>query len=261
VSKIKLNIAILGKEAWHFTDLFTEENLRLLKSHKDISSEDDFVFALSYPKLIPGEYLNRPRAGVLVNHSSDLPRGRGWAPIQWSVLKKLDQITVTLFRAVEEVDAGDWCFKERYSIEPYDTIYDLYEKDRIVTRRMLVRVVKAYKSGSLIFHKQEGMSEYWPKRKPKNSELPPKQSLSALWDYIRICNNEHYPAFFFSFGEKILVLHRKEYYEHSLVLDMDKQKSLSDVWERRIQKKSGCVGRMNIAGRTIYLEFQEAERD
>jgi methionyl-tRNA formyltransferase len=56
--------------------------------------------------IIPADILTRPCHEVWVNHSSDLLKARGWAPLQWSVLKGLPEITVTIFKAVAECDAG-----------------------------------------------------------------------------------------------------------------------------------------------------------
>ena len=192
----RLNIKLMGKESRYFEGLFPDENEALIISHKDITPEDDFVFCLSYPKIILEPYISLPRVGVFVNHSSDLPKGRGWAPLQWSVLKQLDMITVTLFKAVTAMDAGDWCFKESYPVEIYDTIYTLYEKDREASKRLLQKAVSAYKTGTLVFHKQTGNPEYWPKRTPNDSQLDSQLSIGELWNHISICDNDAYPAFF-----------------------------------------------------------------
>ncbi len=257
----KLNIKLLGKEAGRLIGIFPNDNENLIENHKEITCEDDIIFCLSYPLIIPEKYLLKPRVGVFVNHSSDLPKGRGWAPLQWSVLKKLDKVTITLFKASKDMDMGDWCFKEHYPIENYDTIYDLYNKDRALTRKMLKNLVSAYKSGNLIFHKQKGSPEYWPKRTPGDSLLDPSLSLIELWDSIRICDNNDYPAFFLSENSKIIVrhnvIHPIENDNKSSEIELPVEQPLSKVWNNMICKKYQEKAFYFVIGdRKVYLNFE-----
>lgn len=199
----RLRIALIGREAPLYVEAFRDHDCRVIERAEDISAQDDLVFALSFPRLIPAEILARPRHGVFVNHSSDLPRGRGWAPLQWSVLKGLIEVTVTLFKAVPEADAGPWAFKQSFPIERHDTLDSLYAKDREVSIALFRKLIEAVQSARLTLHTQEGEPTHWPKRGPADSELDPSRSLSELWDHIRVCDNERYPAFFMIDGRKV----------------------------------------------------------
>ena len=42
----------------------------------------------------------------LVVHESNLPKGKGWSPLTWQVIEGKNRIPITLFEAVEKVDAG-----------------------------------------------------------------------------------------------------------------------------------------------------------
>ena len=42
-----------------------------------------------------------------VVHPSKLPKGKGFSPLAWQILDGLNNIPVTLFEAVEKVDAGE----------------------------------------------------------------------------------------------------------------------------------------------------------
>src|SRR5579863_9147608 len=103
-----LQIALIGREAENYVIDFPGHTCRVIRSLQEISTQDDFVFCLSLTEIIPETLLKRPRHGVWVNHSSDLPCGRGWAPLQWSVLNKLSDVTVTLFKASSGVDDGPY---------------------------------------------------------------------------------------------------------------------------------------------------------
>ena len=46
----------------------------------------DLVFVLGYTRLLKGKILDENKL-LLVIHESDLPKGRGFAPVQWQVLE------------------------------------------------------------------------------------------------------------------------------------------------------------------------------
>ena len=53
--------------------------------------------------------------------------------------------------------------------------------------------------------KEEDATTFSDARKPLNSELNPLISLTKLYNWIRACDAEHYPAFFYLGEEKIFV--------------------------------------------------------
>ena len=78
-----------------FTSKFVEalrenQSIRLYTSYQfeDIENNIDIVFTYNYDKIIPVEYFSVPKIGIFVLHSSDLPKGRGWAPIYNSIINK-----------------------------------------------------------------------------------------------------------------------------------------------------------------------------
>lgn len=248
-----LNIRLLGKEVGYFTDVFSEHAVEVLTSHEEVEKDVHFVFCLSYPKIIPEPWLQVPKVGFFINHSSDLPEGRGWAPLQWSVLKGLKQVTATFFRAEPGVDSGNWCYKESYPIWRSDTIEDLYLRDRELTRHFMKRVVEEYLSGSLQFYPQQGAVEYWRRRYPEDSKVDMNQPLAVIWDQLRICDNNAYPAFFVSEGStvviKLLPLSRAT---TAPELDSLGGRTLREVWTQSQERQF----LFQVDGRSFMLEFK-----
>jgi methionyl-tRNA formyltransferase len=86
-----------------FTPLdFSEETvLKILKN-----LEPDLIIVMGYGLKLPNKVLNLPRLGCINIHVSLLPRWRGAAPIEYALLNG-DKVTgVTIFKLVEEMDAG-----------------------------------------------------------------------------------------------------------------------------------------------------------
>lgn len=200
-----LKITLLGRQAREFADVFGSHAVRIARVHSDIRKDDDLVFCLSHDQIVPQRFLVRPRIGVFVVHSTDLPKGRGWAPLNWSILKGLHKVTVTLFHAQPRVDAGPWYFKTVFPIHPLDTITDLRRKDSAAVRKLLGRFMRALDRGSLSAQPQRGTPEYWPRRTPADSELDAGRPLTELWNQMRACDNADYPAFFRLHGRRIFL--------------------------------------------------------
>ena len=70
----------------------------------------DIVFVLGYTKLLKGKIFESNDL-LLVIHESDLPQGRGFAPVQWQILQNINNITVCLLKVSTEADMGDICEK------------------------------------------------------------------------------------------------------------------------------------------------------
>lgn len=203
--KDKFNIALIGNSAVEYIEDFKKHNCRIIQKQTEIRKEDDIVFCLNYDQIISEKYLQLPKYGIYVNHSSDLPSGKGWAPLQWSVLHGLSKVTITLFKANTGLDSGLWAYKSKFTILKTDTINDLYKKDHFYSAKLFNKLLDAIKEDRLILKKQKGESSYWRKRTPEDSELDGNKTLFDLWNHIRICDNNRYPAYFIYNNKKIIL--------------------------------------------------------
>lgn len=82
---------------------------------RDIKKEickGDICFIISCIIIIDEIYLKLNKNNLVV-HSSDLPSGKGFTPMQWQILEGKNDIMVTLFEADKEVDAGPYYLKSK----------------------------------------------------------------------------------------------------------------------------------------------------
>ena len=77
----------------------------------------DFIVVAAYGKILPKEILDIPEYGCINIHGSLLPKYRGAAPIQRSVLAGDPLSGVTIMNMAEECDAGDILAQKAISIE------------------------------------------------------------------------------------------------------------------------------------------------
>ena len=66
----------------------------------------DVGVVVAYGRILPRAVLDAPRLGCVNIHASLLPRWRGAAPIQWSIVHGDEETGVTLMQVDEQMDAG-----------------------------------------------------------------------------------------------------------------------------------------------------------
>ena len=85
--------------------------------------EPDIVVVIAYGKIIPKRFLNLAKHGFINVHASLLPKWRGAAPIQRSIMNLDNQTGISIMRIVEELDAGPVMHQDKIQInETIDTL-------------------------------------------------------------------------------------------------------------------------------------------
>ena len=69
----------------------------------------DIIVVVAYGQLLPEYVLNYPKYGCVNVHGSLLPKYRGAAPIQWSVINGDKTTGVTTMYMDKSLDTGDRC--------------------------------------------------------------------------------------------------------------------------------------------------------
>ena len=87
---------------------------------------DIFVVA-AFGQILPEEILNMPRLGCINVHASLLPKYRGAAPIQWSILNGDSVTGVTIMQMGIGLDDGDILTQVEVPIESEDTGGSLFD--------------------------------------------------------------------------------------------------------------------------------------
>ena len=66
----------------------------------------DIVVVIAYGKIIPKRFLNLAKYGFINVHASLLPKWRGAAPVQRSIMNLDSETGISIMKVVEELDAG-----------------------------------------------------------------------------------------------------------------------------------------------------------
>ncbi|OWY27429.1 methionyl-tRNA formyltransferase [Herbaspirillum robiniae] len=155
----------------------------------------DFCFCLSFSKIISAD-ARKHFKHTLVVHESDLPNGRGWAPMTWQILEGKKRIPVTLIEAVDNVDAGPIYLQEWIDLDGTELNPEWRMLQAHATQRLCLQWLKAYPSIINEARQQTGEGSLYPRRRPGDSKLDPRKTLAEQFDLLRVVDNKDYPAFF-----------------------------------------------------------------
>ncbi|WDV46144.1 formyltransferase family protein [Clostridiaceae bacterium M8S5] len=167
----------------------------------------DLAFFLGCEKIIPEKYLELNEHNLVI-HESDLPQGKGWSPLTWQILENKNRITITLFEASTNVDAGDIYLQELIYLNGTELLSELKHKQGIYTEKLVLDYVNKYPNVKR--RKQCGEESYYKKRTPEDSELDISNSIKEQFNLLRVVDNDRYPAFFRMNGHKYVLKIYKE---------------------------------------------------
>ena len=179
----------------------------LFFKHENIDEEFKIVFVLNYYRIIEKEYLNKHKHNLVI-HQSNLPKGKGWAPLFWQILKGKNRIPIVLFEAVAGMDEGGIYIKDYVQYKGYELSDELRAKQAQKIKELCLKFLDEY--GKLKPKKQKGKPSFYSRRTPEDSELDINKTLKEQFNLLRTVNNEDFPAFFCYKNHKyVLRIYRK----------------------------------------------------
>jgi methionyl-tRNA formyltransferase len=183
------------------------DNAQLFRSADDVLT-GGCAFFLSCCKLVPAEILKRNHIN-LVAHASALPKGRGFSPAVYQVLEGKNRIPVTLFEAVEEVDAGDIFLGREIELKGHELNDEIRASLGTAINQMILQWLEQA-SPRIWQHPQEGEPSWYPRRRPEDSRLDPDKTIAEQFDLLRVVDNERYPAFLDYRGHRYILTIKRQ---------------------------------------------------
>ena len=104
--------------------------------------EADIMVVIAFGQILPKEILEMTPYGCVNVHASLLPKYRGAAPIQWSIIDGETVTGVTTMQMDEGLDTGDMLLKTEIVIEEKETGGSLHDKLAAARCKALCRDIK-----------------------------------------------------------------------------------------------------------------------
>lgn len=167
----------------------------------------ELIVVVAYGKILPESVLSIPPRGCINVHGSLLPKYRGSAPIQWSVIRGERVTGVTTMFMDKGIDTGDMIFTQSTEIGPEETSGELYDRLKELGAALLAKTLAAAASGELPRTKQQDeLATYAPPLKKMDGLLDFNKPAEEL--YHLICGLNPWPVAYTTFQGKNLKVYR-----------------------------------------------------
>lgn len=171
---IELNIPVLCPEKL--------KEPELLKQLEEISP--DIIVVIAF-KILPREVFSKAQIASFNVHPSLLPKYRGPAPINWTIINGENETGLTTFILQEEVDAGNIILQWRYTIPDGFTAVDLHDFLAPKAGEIAVETCKILLNGNYQLKKQEdSLATKAPKIYPEQCEIQWNKRARELRNFI-----------------------------------------------------------------------------
>jgi methionyl-tRNA formyltransferase len=181
-----------------------KDNNEEYESFKKI--EADLVVVVAYGQIIPKEFLSLSKKGFINIHASILPRWRGAAPIQRSIMNLDKETGVSIMKIAEKLDTGPICNTYKINLENNLNAKDIGEKLSLLAAEKILDNIDDILDDKATFIEQDhSKATYASKIQKSEGEIDWTESAQNIIGKI----NGLYPtpgAFFIYNGERYKIL-------------------------------------------------------
>ncbi len=163
----------------------------------------ELIVVVAYGKILPEYVLNYPKYGCVNVHASLLPKYRGAAPIQWSVINGERETGVTTMYMEKGLDTGDMIFKAKTELSPTETYGTLHDRLSIMGAELLSETVYAIENGTAPREKQnDDESCYAPMLSKETGHIDWSRPANEVLSLIR--GTDPFPGCYTMYNDEML---------------------------------------------------------
>ena len=223
-----------------------EEEYKFLK---DLNA--DLAIVVAYGQIIPKNFLNLTKKGFINIHGSILPKWRGAAPIQRSIMNLDNEIGISIMKIAEELDSGPVCNIYKFKLDNKINSEEVSEKLSLLAAEKILDNIDDIFEDKVKFIDQDHSKATYAKKIQKNEgRINWNDEVSKI---VGIINGLFpSPGAFFNFsGERYKILKAEigngsgkvgEVISDSLEIACVKNKSLKILEIQREGKKPQKIG-------------------
>ena len=185
----------------HPVSLKTQEELEHIKGLKP-----DLVVVVAYGKILPSNFLNIKNSLFINAHASLLPKWRGAAPMQRSILNCDEETGVTIMKIVPKLDAGPILIKSKIKITKDTNCEELSDQLSKLGVNLILKALDLIKKDEAKFTPQNDKNATYAKKIEK-SESKIDWNLDAKNIIAKINAFHPNPGSWFNFkGSRIKII-------------------------------------------------------
>ena len=187
--------------------LFQPERLKdnnFVNSLKDLAPD---LFVVVAFRILPREVFSIPVYGSFNLHASLLPKYRGAAPIQWSIINGDKETGVTTFALEDKVDTGNIFIQKKIEISDNDNFGSVHDKLSIIGANAVMETIDLISSHKFALHNQDNsLSTPAPKINKEHGFINWNKPALEINNLIR--GLSPYPGAYFFYNNKLIKIFR-----------------------------------------------------
>jgi len=166
----------------------------------------DLAIVVAYGQIIPKEFLELTKKGFINIHGSILPKWRGAAPIQRSIMNLDEEVGISIMKIVEELDSGPVCNSYKFKLDKKYNAQEISEKlSMLAAEKILDNIDDIFEDKSKFIEQDHSKATYAKKIDKKEGQIDWRQEASKIIGKINGLFPS--PGAFFSFhGERYKIL-------------------------------------------------------
>ncbi len=179
---VKVCAMELGIPVYQPNSLKTEESLELVRS-----LEPEVIVVVAFGMLLPESILSLPEKGCINIHGSVLPKYRGSAPVQWTVLNGDKIGGVSSMYMAKALDAGDVIDVATTEVGADETSGELYDRLAKLGSELLIATLDKINAGKVNAVPQNEDEVTWAPPLTKDMAVIDfeKQTAAQIHDLVR----------------------------------------------------------------------------
>jgi methionyl-tRNA formyltransferase len=122
---------------------------------KTASFQPDLIIVIAFGQKIGTELIKLPPKGAINVHASLLPKYRGAAPINWTIINGETETGISIITLAEKMDAGLICAQAKTEILPDETAGQLHDRLAKMAAPLLLETISKIDDGSVAYTEQD----------------------------------------------------------------------------------------------------------
>ncbi len=184
-------------------------NLKSPKFVEELAALQADVQVVVAFRMLPEVVWNMPAMGTYNLHGSLLPKYRGAAPINWSIINGDSMTGVTSFKLKHEIDTGSLCIQKEIPIYNSDDVKDLHDRMMWVAADTVLETVRKIESGPVQLTEQDNsLVSHAPKLNKENTRINLASAKEDIYNFVR--GLSPYPSAWLKINDKVTKIYEVE---------------------------------------------------
>ncbi|HAQ41028.1 MAG TPA: methionyl-tRNA formyltransferase [Clostridiales bacterium] len=182
-----------------------QENIQVLKQYNP-----DVIVVVAYGQILSREILELPKYGCINVHASLLPKLRGAAPLNWSIINGETKTGVTTMKMDVGLDTGDMLLKTEVEITEDMNVGELHDILMYKGADLLIETLDKLEKSEIVPEKQDdSLSDYAPMFNNENRKINWNADAKSIHNLIR--GLSPWPTAYFTMDDKSVKVYEASY--------------------------------------------------